>query len=376
MATSRLQEAEDGRYTHLVAMDQASFVSFQGRRRCIGTSDLNSCTVVMIVSQLGAILAHISPNPNTDLSNLSAGDQHLERLMNDVAHLYNQYSSHFPQGRKSWVVSAVYQSEIALPGQIEIIGRTFRRLGLTYKTAYYDVLDSDAPRGPAKGTVFIDGRGPEPLIYVEDQLVDPTAPPPPSHSTPLSRVQPQTQGYYPPPTSHSALDSRVQQQAQSYYPLPTSHSTLDSRAQQQAQGQPPPPVEVSSTRAVSDNKRGREILYNGSKYFIPDTRWKPGTINGRSVLHCQELNVYISQESHQPPPMQSYYIAQDNIAEEVARDFITRNHGGGAHVSTGLSNVCSKSVSAPTLKLMSASTGTPVLSYIPPGNQPLTKSQQ
>ena len=57
----------------------------------IGTSNLNSCSVVAITSENGAILAYIPPRPQSAvLYNPEAGDNNVRAMMQDIRQLYNQ----------------------------------------------------------------------------------------------------------------------------------------------------------------------------------------------------------------------------------------------------------------------------------------------
>lgn len=156
-----------------VHMDEVRFVDFaQGSIHGVGTAQLNGCTAVAIASPFGAILAHIPPHPNSDRNNLYAGDRHVEEKIKEFISLYRRFQSYFPPGMTTWVVSPMYQGEIALPDQRNIIERRLHEVGLTAGDSTYFVVRSTDPRGPGKGTVFIDARGEAPIVYVEDRRVD------------------------------------------------------------------------------------------------------------------------------------------------------------------------------------------------------------
>jgi len=63
-----------------VAMNNVQFLAFhQSTTSAIGTEGLQGCSVVMVTSQHGAILAHIAPQPPmTDPQNKHAGDENVQ----------------------------------------------------------------------------------------------------------------------------------------------------------------------------------------------------------------------------------------------------------------------------------------------------------
>lgn len=156
-----------------VGMNEVGFIAFNARRRCIGTQNLNSCTGVIIASQYAAILAHLAPRPpQAAREDVYAGDRHTSLMMEYVVGLYRQHQNFFPSEEPSWVVSALWRGQIALPDQKAIIEDRLRQINLTPATAYYVVITEPASTSTGKGTIFIDGRGGGfPAIYVEDQLI-------------------------------------------------------------------------------------------------------------------------------------------------------------------------------------------------------------
>jgi hypothetical protein len=67
MSVGLLKEACIAKAVHVVEMDDVQFLAFhQSKVSSIGTKDLAGCSVVMIASPYGEIVAHIPPNPNRD----------------------------------------------------------------------------------------------------------------------------------------------------------------------------------------------------------------------------------------------------------------------------------------------------------------------
>lgn len=65
-----------------VAMGQAQFLDFR-EKDAIGTKGLGSCSVMVIASAHGAILAHIPPQPQAT-NNPTSGDANVQLMMNNT----------------------------------------------------------------------------------------------------------------------------------------------------------------------------------------------------------------------------------------------------------------------------------------------------
>lgn len=167
----RLARAEGKNRALVVAMNQVKFLPF-GSVSAIGTRDLGGCSVVVIASKYGAILAHIPPMPDCNhLHDPYYGDRHVQEIMHQVNELYSRRRNYFPAA-ESYLICAMYNGEIALPYQKKIMEDNLSRMGLKYRPINYVVPRNDA--NPGHGTVFVDSNGQAgmqmPLIYVEDRL--------------------------------------------------------------------------------------------------------------------------------------------------------------------------------------------------------------
>jgi len=157
-----------------VAMNDVQFLAFhQSTISAIGTEGLSGCSVVMVTSQHGAILAHIAPRPPmADPQDQHAGDQNVQALMSRVASLYTQQQTYFPVA-DTFVVCAVYAGDVALPDQKKIIEGNISQMGLSHLSSlFYDVPTNRA--NPGQGTTLIDAKehvGQKPAVYVKDKLV-------------------------------------------------------------------------------------------------------------------------------------------------------------------------------------------------------------
>ncbi|KAI9736072.1 MAG: hypothetical protein M1818_006248 [Claussenomyces sp. TS43310] len=172
MAPSRLDLAEGTETVYLVAMDEVRFLAFgQNGLTSISTRNLNGCSAVMIVSKQGAILGHFPPRPSSYSQDLEAGDNHIRAKIREVAALYKSNQQYFPSGH-NWVVCALFKGEVALPDQQKIMEDTLASLGLSSSLRTYEASKRNSKNWfPGQGTVFVDGGGPVPDVYIEDKRV-------------------------------------------------------------------------------------------------------------------------------------------------------------------------------------------------------------
>jgi hypothetical protein len=130
---SLLDELRDSGGIAEVPMGDAPFVAFQHQITAIGTSELGSCSVVVIASEYGAILAHIPPQPA-----YRSDDNNVRYTMTRVARLFHQYENFFPQPQ-SVIVCAWYNGAVALPDQVDIMTSSLRQMGLRSVIRTYHV---------------------------------------------------------------------------------------------------------------------------------------------------------------------------------------------------------------------------------------------
>lgn len=150
-------------------MNQVLFVPFQGPIRAVGTQNLNGCTAVAIISNYGAILAHIPPLPYVT-TNPHVGMQNLQARVAEMMAAYQQHVDYFPAAASSLVVGAFFGGQAALPHHLEHIRVSLTQRGLIPRLRLYQVTAGGHPT-PAQGTVFIDARWGPPVVYVENQPV-------------------------------------------------------------------------------------------------------------------------------------------------------------------------------------------------------------
>lgn len=150
-------------------MGGVAIVSFQ-QKAAIGTRDLGSCSVVLIASAYGAILAHIPPQPLQPSPDPFAGDNNVRHMMSRVAALYQQNIRFFPSA-DTVVVCAWFNGAVALPDQMNIMTSSLRQLGLNPIVKTYHVPGNRSL--PGQGTVIVikSSDQPKPQIYVEDRPI-------------------------------------------------------------------------------------------------------------------------------------------------------------------------------------------------------------
>ncbi|KAI4148948.1 MAG: hypothetical protein L6R39_002646 [Caloplaca ligustica] len=151
-------------------MNDIRFQSFADPWTGIGTYGLRACSVALVASKAGAILAHIAP----------LGEVYAKNMMDAFATIYQQHkSSHFGSDQHPWLIIGILQQpdhdEDPLEHMTETIRAQLSAMGLgNHSDAVYKFKRrraADSPPFPGKGTVFVDGAGSQLKIYVEDQLV-------------------------------------------------------------------------------------------------------------------------------------------------------------------------------------------------------------
>ena len=151
----------------MVQMGNVQFVSFQ-EVKGIGTEGLGSCSVVLIASAHGAILAHIPPQPFPDSLDPFAGDINVRRMMGRVDALYQHHRSQFPSADTA-VICACFKGAIALPDQVQIMSSSLQEMGLDPVISTYQVPGNWSL--PSQGTVKAIRDDDQTKIYVEHRMI-------------------------------------------------------------------------------------------------------------------------------------------------------------------------------------------------------------
>ncbi|KAL3440239.1 hypothetical protein BJX65DRAFT_290837 [Aspergillus insuetus] len=155
-------------------MGGVGFVDFN-HKPAIGTGGLGGCSVVILASQYGAILAHIPPRLDlTSNDDPYAGDRNVRRMMGLVTQEHDKYKplGWFPDN-DTVLVCAWFQGELALRDQVEIMYEALEALGYKPNIQTYHVPGDQS--SPGQGTVHVDSEtrktNGKPTIYVEDEPV-------------------------------------------------------------------------------------------------------------------------------------------------------------------------------------------------------------
>lgn len=162
---------EEGIATELPMAD-CQFQQFSDQIRGFGTQNLRSCSVPLIASPHGAILAHIP----------ALGDTNVHTMMDQFSALYQLHrASSFPLSSEIWLAMGITMEKNGkltdiLEDQTRIISSRLIGMGLgNFGQAIYTFHLQPAdqsPTFPGKGSVFVDTSLGQLTIYVEDNPVN------------------------------------------------------------------------------------------------------------------------------------------------------------------------------------------------------------
>ncbi|KAL4877410.1 hypothetical protein BJY04DRAFT_222158 [Aspergillus karnatakaensis] len=173
--SSKLDILQDDGEAVLVSMGEVRFVAFNTGIKAIGTRNLGSCSVVVIASKDGALLAHIPPRPNSHDPDPYAGDNNVRRMMTEIESLHKRCKAagYFADG-DGVIVCAWYNGRVALMDQVQIMRQGLGAMGYNNPIMRsYDVLGNRDR--PGQGSVHVDSterttQG-KPIIYIEDRPI-------------------------------------------------------------------------------------------------------------------------------------------------------------------------------------------------------------
>ncbi|PWY71115.1 hypothetical protein BO94DRAFT_628181 [Aspergillus sclerotioniger CBS 115572] len=150
-------------------MNGIGFVSFVDTGlKAIGTQDLNSCMAVIMATSKGAVLAHISPlpGPTTD------PDASINHTRNMMADFWGKCQENLKgtELRNSVLVYAMFQGQVAMPEQRDYIHNVLLENmdEDQFPREYSYTVHLGGHIDLAQDTVFIDGRGDKPRLFVEN----------------------------------------------------------------------------------------------------------------------------------------------------------------------------------------------------------------
>ena len=173
-----LARAVDARIVDIVEINEVKFLPFGSDIRTplktVGVRGLSACSVVVLASQYGAIVAHIGPNVlgSTDPRSFIIL---AHQKMDEVGRLYQQNRQRFPQGTKTYVIFATFGGTPTSQEQTSIFRQRLQALNLpidkdvSYERPQLSEVNNKRP----EGTVWVDGRRDFPVVYLEDKVITP-----------------------------------------------------------------------------------------------------------------------------------------------------------------------------------------------------------
>ena len=166
---SGILNREEGR-TLIVDMNDVRFQAWEGATTAIAADNLRGCSVALLASRKGAILAHVA----------MVGDANTSALMNRFASLYDQQKAAYPpRETETWLIvtqidfgpeSRTYIADV----QQKIMSDKLAELKLgvinDHIYTFRHRSAKDSPTFPGKATIFVDGGEGRLRIYIQDEL--------------------------------------------------------------------------------------------------------------------------------------------------------------------------------------------------------------
>lgn len=158
-----------------VPANDASMVEWSDDMRFIATAKLNACTAVAIVSEYGAILAHIAPlvaSPG-GTSVIKQGEVNHQDLLKQITDLYDAglENGTFPPASSFVLAGNAEDNSLINPAAVKTIRECLVGLGLPIKEATYRTFASGKHGGGFDETsLIIEGAiGYSPRLLINDQ---------------------------------------------------------------------------------------------------------------------------------------------------------------------------------------------------------------
>nr|POF12720.1 hypothetical protein CFP56_09872 [Quercus suber] len=175
-----LAQALDRGMVELVRINEVKFLPFAQRAPgypvSLGVRGLSACSVVIVVSEHGAIVAHIGP----DVPGATATDSFIRLAsskMDQLVTLYQQHRNYFVAPNNAYIIYATFQDRPTSPEKTTIIRQRLRELDLSivkdcsYERSAASLIDGSGP----EGTVWVIKRhGSSPAVFLEDQIITPS----------------------------------------------------------------------------------------------------------------------------------------------------------------------------------------------------------
>lgn len=148
----------------------------------LGTQNLQSCSVIAIISKSAAVMTHVQPCPDRNDPSGMSGDENMMEKLEEVKAEIEAYPDEFKKNeRRAVIVFAKNHRGICLPDQKAIVENFLQDElefnladGSKFQSLTYNVPNNRMMTG--YGTVLIDSAAPNldfgfPRTYVEDQVV-------------------------------------------------------------------------------------------------------------------------------------------------------------------------------------------------------------
>lgn len=110
-----------------VGLNEVKFISFteESPVKAMGIRDLKDYNIVVIVmSPLGAVMAHLSLQPGHNTQSPFAAERHVRTKLTELLLLVNDHPAVFHAGvvtAKAGIICAGHQGQIAAPGYVSLI---------------------------------------------------------------------------------------------------------------------------------------------------------------------------------------------------------------------------------------------------------------
>lgn len=174
-----LSQAINARVVDLVGINEVKFIKFDrpahNKKTTLGVKGLGACSVAAVVSEHGAIVAHIGPN----ILNSKEADSFVKlasNRMDVVEQLCKENKALFDGRSDAYVIYATFQNTPTSPEQTAIFRNRLQGLGLPIvkDTSYERPQQASMSDERPEGTVWVVKRHDAPAtVYLEDRNITP-----------------------------------------------------------------------------------------------------------------------------------------------------------------------------------------------------------
>ena len=147
-----------------VGLNEVKFISFADESpvKAMGARDLKDYnTVVIVMSPLGAVMAHLSLQQGHNTQSPFAAERHVRTKLTELLLLVDDHPAAFHAGvvtTKAGIICAGHQGQIAAPGYVSLVRDFLVISGLDVGDRVSTYSVEGAKTGGSDGMAFIDGR--------------------------------------------------------------------------------------------------------------------------------------------------------------------------------------------------------------------------